>query len=296
MPVRIVDAHHHLWDLSACSYPWLMEKGVRRFFGDPTPIQKNYLVKDLAADIGDLPVVKSVHIQVGVAPGDDVVETSWLQAQHEARGLPSAIVAFCDLTAKDVDLKLEKHKAAPAMRGVRQIIGRSSKEDALTGTASLIADPRFGEGLQQLAAFGLSFDLQLVPAQMAAAVELFARHPSLPVALCHAGSLSDFSDAGRTLWEDGLRAMSRLPNLICKVSGFGMFDPSWTADSARRQFEFVADCFGPARIALGSNFPVDKLYMSYSEVWTRYFELIKGFSERDRKEMCAGTAERFYKI
>lgn len=296
MPVRIVDAHHHLWDLSACHYPWLMEKGVHRFFGDPTPIQKNYLVADMVADIGDLPVVKTVHMQVGTAPEDDEVETEWLQAQHVAHGLPSAIIAFCDLTARDVDRRLERHKGASALRGVRQIVGRSSLEDALTGTGSLIANPRFDEGLQRLAAAGLSFDLQLVPAQMAAAAELFARYPTLPVALCHAGSLSDFSEAGCSIWEDGLKALSSLPNLMCKVSGFGMFDPKWTADRARRQFDFVVECFGPARMALGSNFPVDKLYMSYSDVWTRYFELIEGFSERDRAEMCAGTAERFYQI
>ena len=35
-----LDAHHHLWDLSAVSYPWLEARGVRRFFGDPTPIQR----------------------------------------------------------------------------------------------------------------------------------------------------------------------------------------------------------------------------------------------------------------
>ena len=69
----IVDAHHHLWDLDACDYPWLMARGVRRFFGDPTPIQKNYLVSDLRADAGDYVIDASVHIQVGVAPGDEVV-------------------------------------------------------------------------------------------------------------------------------------------------------------------------------------------------------------------------------
>ena len=296
MPIRIVDAHHHLWDLSACHYPWLMEKGVPRFFGDPTPIQKNYLVDDLLDDFDKLSVVKSVHIQVGTAFEYDEVETNWLQAQHEAHSFPSAIVAFCDLTAQDVNRRLERHKKASAVRGIRQILGRSSKEDALTGAGSLIADPRFGEGLQHLAASGLSFDLQLVPAQMAEAAELFAQHPNLPVALCHAGSLSDFSDAGRALWEEGLRALSSLPNVMCKVSGLGMFNPSWTADSARRQFDYVADCFGPSRIAFGSNFPVDKLYMSYSRIWEHYFKLIEGFSEYEHAEMCSGTADRFYKI
>ncbi len=42
----MIDAHHHLWDLSAVSYPWLEDKSRKRFFGDPTPIQKNYLIQD----------------------------------------------------------------------------------------------------------------------------------------------------------------------------------------------------------------------------------------------------------
>ena len=31
----MIDAHHHLWDLSAVHYPWLAAKGATRFFGDP---------------------------------------------------------------------------------------------------------------------------------------------------------------------------------------------------------------------------------------------------------------------
>ena len=65
---HIVDAHHHLWDLEACHYPWLMARGVKRFFGDPTPIQKNYLVADLRRDAADYALDGSVHVQVGVAP------------------------------------------------------------------------------------------------------------------------------------------------------------------------------------------------------------------------------------
>ncbi len=45
-----IDAHHHLWDLSAVSYPWLEARGVRRFFGDPTPIQRDYLVGEFRSD------------------------------------------------------------------------------------------------------------------------------------------------------------------------------------------------------------------------------------------------------
>ena len=45
-----IDAHHHLWDLKAIDYPWLNAKGVKRFFGDPEPIQRNYLLDEYRRD------------------------------------------------------------------------------------------------------------------------------------------------------------------------------------------------------------------------------------------------------
>jgi predicted TIM-barrel fold metal-dependent hydrolase len=293
---RIIDAHHHLWDLNACHYPWLMEKGVRRFFGDPAPIQKDYLVSDLRSDIGALPVAKSVHIQVGVASEDSVKETLWLEQQADADGLPHAIIAFVDLTAEDVEAQLDAHAAATRLRGVRQIVGRSAEEDALTGTGSLLANPAFARGLRALAERGLSFDLQLVPPQMEAAALLLADIPDLNVALCHGGSLSDFSDEGRALWADGIAALAQLPNILCKVSGFGMFDNHWTAESARPQFETLLQHFTAARMAFGSNFPVDKLYSDYAAIWVRFGALATGLSADERAALFADNAERFYRI
>jgi predicted TIM-barrel fold metal-dependent hydrolase len=293
---RIIDAHHHLWDLTACHYPWLMEKGIYRFFGDPAPIQKDYLPSDFKADIGVLPVVKSVHIQVGAAPGDSLKETLWLDAQGETTGLPYAIIAFVDLTAGDVEMQLDAHAQAPRLRGVRQIVGRSAEEDALTGTGGLLANPAFARGLKALAARGLSFDLQLVPPQMESAAKLLMTIPDLNVALCHGGSLSDFSAAGRTEWRKGIAALADLPNMLCKISGFGMFDNQWTAKSAKPQLDTLLELFGPTRMAFGSNFPVDKLYGEYAAVWARFDRLTEALSPDERAAMFADNAERFYCI
>jgi predicted TIM-barrel fold metal-dependent hydrolase len=46
----MIDAHHHLWDLSAVYYPWLMARGVERFFGDPAPIQRDYLINEFRSE------------------------------------------------------------------------------------------------------------------------------------------------------------------------------------------------------------------------------------------------------
>ncbi|MEM9880606.1 MAG: amidohydrolase family protein [Pseudomonadota bacterium] len=290
----IVDAHHHLWDLGHCHYPWLMEKGVKRFFGDPAPIQKNYLVKDFRADIGDLPVRKSVHIQVGVAPEDSVKETCWVQSQGDTHGLPNAIVAFCDLTAPGYEAQLDAHRECARLRGIRQIVGRSAEEDAKLGTNGLLHDPTFFAGLKRLAALGLSFDLQLTPPLLGDAAKLFAQLPDLKVAICHAGSPSDFSEDGQTAWKTGMAQMADLPNVICKLSGFGMFQPGWTIDTIRPLIMTCIDLFGPERIAFASNFPVDKLAADYGRVMRAYLEVCNAFSKAERAVMFAETAERFY--
>ncbi|MEM6467548.1 MAG: amidohydrolase family protein [Pseudomonadota bacterium] len=296
IPEHFVDAHHHLWDLSACHYPWLMERGVKRFFGDPTPIQKDYLVSDFRTDIGDLPVVKSVHIQVGVAEEDAVKETQWVQAQAEAHGLPNAIVAFCDLTKPGFKAQLDAHQQLSGLRGVRQIVGRDAIEDAKLGTNSLLSNPSFKDGLQALVARGLSFDLQLTPPLLKTAAALFKAVDDLPVALCHAGSLQDFSADGVAAWRSGLKAFAETPNAICKISGFGMFQPNWTPDTVRDHVLSVIDIFGPDRVAFGSNFPVDKLSASYGDNLGAYLEVTSDFSAAERTAMFAGTAERFYRI
>jgi predicted TIM-barrel fold metal-dependent hydrolase len=273
-----------------------MEKGVVRFFGDPAPIQRDYLVDDFRRDIGELPVVASVHVQFGVAPGDEAEETRWLQKQIATSGLPSAIVAFCDLTAPDLAAMLDDHRQAEALRGIRQIIGRSVTEDRRTGSAGLLDDSRFIAGLRILAERDLTFDLQLIPEQMERASRLFSMVPDLRVALCHAGSLSDFSPEGRALWHRGICQLSALPNAICKVSGFGMFDKNWSAQSVRPQFDALLAAFGPGRMAFGSNFPVDKLAMSYAQLWQRYFELADWLSADEQSQLFHDTATRFYKL
>lgn len=78
-----IDAHHHLWDLHAVHYPWLKARGERRFFGDPTPIQKNYEVDDLLGESPNFKPLASVHIQVGAAPDHSLRETEWLHEQTE---------------------------------------------------------------------------------------------------------------------------------------------------------------------------------------------------------------------
>jgi predicted TIM-barrel fold metal-dependent hydrolase len=293
---RIVDAHHHLWDLDACHYPWLMARGVTRFFGDPTPIQKNYLVADLRDDAADYELAASVHIQVGVAPGDELKETAWLQQTGDDAGLPSAIVAFCELDSAEAPQQLAAQLKFSRLRGVRQIIGRSAEEDAVTGSGSLIEEPVWRDNLALLGELGLSFDLQLTPGQIPHVAEALAEAPDTDVALCHCGSPWDQTQAGLRSWQAGLRLLASLPNVYCKISGLGMFDHNWTFESIRPIVEACIETFGAERSMFGSNFPVDKLHRSYREIWQAYERISVGLSERQQELLFGDTARNFYRI
>jgi len=67
IPMKLFDAHHHLWNLQVLEYKWLKQIGVPKPFGDPTPIQKDYLTKNFLNDVAeaaDIELAGSVHIQV----------------------------------------------------------------------------------------------------------------------------------------------------------------------------------------------------------------------------------------
>jgi len=283
-----IDAHHHLWDLSAVHYLWLMARGVTRFFGDPTPIQRDYLLPEFRRDAGGFD--GSVHIQVGAEDG--LEEARWIDALARATpDWPMVQVAFCDLTAPDLGHRLDALQALPSVRGVRQIVGRAPGEDAVTGTNTLLGDPRFVAGLQEAGRRGLSFDLQLIPALYAQMARLLEDAPDTKVALCHAGSPHDRTPAGIAAWARDLRALSDLPQVTCKLSGLGMFDHGWTTETIRPLVETCLDQFGADRCMFGSNFPVDSLYSDYFTLLAAHERIVP---ERMKQAVFGGTARAFY--
>ena len=183
--MKILDAHHHLWNLSAVEYPWLNAKDQKRFFGDPSPIQRDYLIDEFRHDAEKQDVVGSVHIQVGAKNPLD--EANWVHSvSQENPDWPMVQVAFCDLTAPSLSDDIEKYLSIPTVRGVRQIIGRAPEEDNETGTNDLLKSDALLAGLKLIGSKGLSFDLQLIPELIPATCEILQDVPNTKVALCHA--------------------------------------------------------------------------------------------------------------
>ena len=76
----IIDAHHHLWDLSLDRHPWLSaSRGARGGLGDLAPLRRNYLPEDYRRDAARHNIVASVHVEAGWADDDCLGETRWLE-------------------------------------------------------------------------------------------------------------------------------------------------------------------------------------------------------------------------
>ncbi|WP_416831547.1 MAG: amidohydrolase family protein [Erythrobacter sp.] len=292
---QIYDAHHHLWDLNRCHYPWLEARGQKRFFGDPSPIQQDYLDGDLFADADSFEIVGSTHVQVGVAEMATISETRFAQEVADRTGkLCSAIVAFADLTSNELDAQLEEHAQSENFRGVRQIVGRHPEEDAQTGSNQILSNPQFGWGLSLLAAKGLRFDLQLIEQNYAEAAVLFSRIPDLKFAICHFGSPWDVSTEGFARWRAAMARFAEVPGAHMKFSGFGMFKPDWSPEDIAPYVETALELFGEVRCMVGSNFPVDKLYGGYDRIWNALLELVGSGSTWSK--LSRENAQRFYRV
>jgi predicted TIM-barrel fold metal-dependent hydrolase len=292
----IVDAHHHLWDPRVKAYPWLSGPPYpSSVAGNIAPIAKPYLIDDYRADTAAFDVRKTVHVDGGCA--DPSAETVWLALQARERGIPNAIVAGVRLHDPAFPRQLEQQLDHPQLRGVRQILNWDP-DPLLTFTdrPDYMTDPQWLRGYQLLARYELSFDLQVYPWQLGDAAKLARRFPDTLVILNHAGMPLHQHGKGLESWRTGMRALAVCENTAAKISGLGMVDWTWTVDSIRPFVLETIDIFGINRCMFGSNFPVDKLYSSFEEIFMAFENIVCDFTEYEKSLLFGSNAETFYRI
>lgn len=291
---KIVDAHHHLWDLDhGYAYPWLQDKAEGEgMLGNLAPIAKTYGTADYLADTSGYDVVKSVHIEA--VPLDMVAETRWLSGLGGR--LPTAIVARAELNAGNAEELIAAQAAFPNVKGIRQIVNWHADGRYTFTPADLLADSKWQVGYALLRKYDLSFDMQLYPGQMTAAYELARKHPDTAIIVNHAGMPLERDAEGLALWRDGIRKLSQADNVAIKISGLGMVMHDWTAETIRPFVLDSIDAFGTSRTMFGSNFPVDKLYSSFDALYGAFEDIVAGFSDAEQDQLFRSSAERWYRI
>ncbi|MFE0906548.1 amidohydrolase family protein [Streptomyces rochei] len=281
---RLVDAHHHLWDLERRPQPWLDEPGhepLRRTFG-PAELRS----------AADRPIAgRRLATTVVVQCLPSVDETRDLLALADGEELIGAVVGWADLTspgAGDVIDELLHGTGGRYLRSVRHLV-QSERDDRW------LQHPTVEAGLREVAARGLGYDVLIRDHQFPQAIRLAQRLPDLPLVLDHAGKPPITGD-GLGEWAHAIRLLAVHPQVTCKVSGLvtEADHTAWTVGDLRPVWDVLLDAFGPERLMFGSDWPVCVLAGGWNRWAATVEELLTDCSDQDVAAILSGTASAFY--
>ncbi|HEY6294964.1 MAG TPA: amidohydrolase family protein [Streptosporangiaceae bacterium] len=309
----MIDAHHHLWDLTAREHRWLMDAQPWASDEELARLRRSFTLADLAPLAEAARVTRTVVIQTAAEPW----ETSDLLALASGRdpygtgdqppgaeppsagryepagnGLLAAVVGWTDLTTPAVADAVAELMALPGgefLCGIRHPV-------LMEPDPAWLARPAVLRGLHALVTAGLSFDLVTLPHQLPAAVTAARSVPELSFVLDHLGGPPADSGAEGPdgPWAAAIRSLAALPNVTCKLSG-AHTSPARASD-LRPYYEIVLAAFGPDRLMFGTDWPVSSLEATYGEVCDLYRELTIQLSPAEQEAIFERTARRVYRL
>jgi len=157
-------------------------------------------------------------------------------------------------------------------------------------------DPTVQRNIGYLADYNWSFDLQVFSGQMPGAAQLATACPDVTFILQHAGMKEDTSKAGDALWRDGMKRLADCPNVVTKLSAFGTFihrnDPEFITEMVLE----TEKLFGADRCIYGSNFPIEKLWTNYGDLFNAFQDAAKSLSKKKQSAIFSATAARMYRL
>jgi L-fucono-1,5-lactonase len=278
----IIDAHHHLWELSRGDYGWI-GGGVNPAVA---AIERDYLLQEYVVLARQSGVAGSVVVQAA----QTIDETRWLLAQARASdGFIRGVVGWVDMTHVDAPRALAELAQDRLLKSVRPMLQEIADADWVL-QAQL--DPAF----RALIEHRLAFDLLIRPAHLQAALTILQRYPDLRAIVDHCAK-PDIANGMWQPWADQMRRIGRDTRAYCKLSGLATeAGPNWTVDHLRRYVEHILDCFGVERVLWGSDWPVMLLNADY-ERWLDATEaLLQALTPAERGRILWSNAIECYRL
>jgi L-fuconolactonase len=307
--MEIVDPHHHLWRHGDAVYE--LDTLHRDTGAGHKVVQTIYIECRSYYDKAAKPHLRPVGETATVAglaatiPGD--------------RTQIAGIVAHADLRHPDLSKIIDAHVRVAQERlvGFRHAGARDPEPDRLMipgrGDAGLYADPDFRRGVALLGTRGLTYDTWHYHHQAKDFLALARAVPDTTLVLDHFGTplgvgrFAGQRDVIHATWKQDMEALSGCPNVRAKLGGFCMPDNGWgwqerdrppTSDeliSAQGDwYHHMIGCFGPERCMFESNFPVDRVSVSYVVLWNAFKKIAARYDDTAKSQMFAGTARAVY--
>ncbi|MEU0459075.1 MULTISPECIES: amidohydrolase family protein [unclassified Streptomyces] len=275
--MTVIDAHHHVWDLSVRDQDWITGPEL-------APLRRDFTLTDLEPEARAAGVGRTVLVQTITVP-EETPEFLALADEHD---LVAGVVGWTDLTRPDVADELARLRELPGgrhLKGIRhQVQGEPDPEWLLR--------PDVRRGLAAVADAGLVYDFVVLPRHLPACVRVAQELPGLTFVLDHLGKPPIASGALEP-WASGLRALAALPNTVGKLSGLATEadHASWTVEDLRPYADVALEAFGPDRLMYGSDWPVCTLAGTYGGILDAARRLT---APPDHAQIFETTAARVY--
>ena len=298
--------------------PVLFPRAALAFVGSPRYVLAPFMPADHRQEHGSADVRGFIHIEAAWKrrnPMRFVEETEWLESLGDP-GL-RGIVGQADLAHPQLDALLDAHAAAsPRFVGVRDKVAFSPDPGVMSWCkdGSRMANPAWRRGFARLGERGLTFDAWCYAEQLPDLIDLVRAVPGTRVVLDHLGTPVDlFASGGRSgsdpAWHDDLARLAEHPQVHAKISGMLMpvlgaglhkFEQLASVDEVvDRLGPHVAHAlrvFGPGRCIFASNFPMDRVSVTWATLYAGYDQLTAGLSRPEREAAFQGNAISFYRL
>jgi len=300
-------------------------------FGAESPVINKFMADDLKAGFGGHNVTQSVAIQ---AQWHDtkveeeyscVSESKRLYESSLEHGFPQACSGYIDLRVGKERTKaaiLKHQEANPMIRGFRhQLSWHEDKRifSSVDAEEGLSKKENFRDGLKAIEEAGLVFELWCFHTQLEEMVELVTAFPGLTFVLNHIGTPlghgpykgAEGQKLAKEEWEQGIKAIAALPNIVVKLSGLLMPFTGFNFHTAATPptsdavlaailpyYKYAFEQFGVDRCMFASNFPVDRVSCSYKVLFNAFKKLCieLDLSDQDKDKLFSQNARTVYKL
>ena len=273
----IIDTHQHFWRYDPEEYGWIDDAMAA--------LRRDFLPPDAQIEMTAAGVRAAIAVQARQSPE----ETRWLLELADRHPSIAGVVGWVDLQADEVDAELDRLSQHPRLLGLRHIV--QGEPDGF------LERPAFLRGVGCLERHGLTFDILVYARQLPAAVTFAHALPRQPFVLDHLGK-PDIKGDGYQAWRGHFDRIAELPNVCCKLSGLVTEADwrCWSPATLRPYLDAALEAFGPARLMIGSDWPVCLVAASYGDVIGLVREAIGEYSEDEQAQILGGTAREFFHL
>jgi L-fuconolactonase len=273
-----IDAHQHFWIYNTAEYHWIDDS--------MSVLRRDFLPEDLKPELDGSEFQGSIAVQAR----QTLEETRWLLELAEASPSILGVIGWADLRSPDIRSQLKTLARNPKLVGIRHIV-QSEPDDRF------LLQPEFLRGVATLAEFDLAYDILIYTKHLSVAAEFVERFPRQRFVLDHLAK-PPIKNSQIDAWTNGIRRLAEFPNVSCKLSGL-VTEADWRHWQPEQIVPFLDvafDAFGPARLMIGSDWPVCLVAASYQRTLHVVQAYLQAKSTESREAVLGGNALRFWHL